>query len=102
MSIAIKDNSVQARSLSPQLLLAVVVADGVLAEHGVQTVITSLNDGTHGDTSLHYAGCAVDLRTHGLKDPAAVVQEIKRRLNIDWDVLLESTHIHIEYQPRRR
>ena len=103
----LKDDSVQIFGLSPQIIFAAYVADEVYKLYGIETgaTITSGSDGEHSDTSLHYAGNAIDVRTKHLPDsvsPATIAREIKARLNIDFDVLVEPTHIHIEYQPRKR
>ena len=101
----LKSNNIQTSGIRPELLFAVMVADEVYTEHGAELVITSFNDGAHSLTSLHYAGCAFDCRTSNLggddyaKD---VAEEIKQRLNIDYDVIFEGNHIHCEFQPRRR
>jgi len=101
----LKDNSVSLGGLTSNLLFAIVVAEGVYNSHGVELVITSCNDGKHSTTSLHYAGSAVDIRSRNLPEditPQEVVGDIRQRLSIDFDVIEESDHIHIEYQPRRR
>lgn len=99
-----KDNSVEPKDLSVQLLVALISADQVYQGYGAEVVITSLNDAIHSETSLHYVGQAVDIRIWNLKGVTAsqVAEEIKKRLTIDYDVVVESDHIHIEYQPRRR
>lgn len=100
-----KDKSIDPKSLQPQLLLALMVAQKVYDEHGTDLIITSLNDGKHSKRSLHYAGAAVDLRTFTLPSEEikqTVKDKIQARLNQDYDVVLESTHIHIEYQPEYR
>ena len=89
-------------ALRPELLLALVIAERVFEEFDYECVVTSLNDSAHSDTSLHYAGAAVDLRTRHMKDDAQILTEkIRRNLTNDYDVILELNHIHIEYQPRR-
>ena len=100
----LKSDTVSFQSLAPQLVLALVVANEVYNEYGVELVITSANDSGHGPSSLHYAGAAVDLRTRTLKeeDRQEVRDKIQEKLNIDFDVVLESDHIHLEYQPKRR
>lgn len=81
-----------------------------------ELVITSGSEMSayHSRTSLHYCGCAFDLRiwrTH--KEPTALkqankVREIARAycvklgIPVDWiDVVLEDDHIHVEIQPKR-
>ena len=105
MSIQVKDNSIKIHGIAPELLFGLIVADQVYTEIGVDLVVTSLNDGRHSSTSLHYSGAAADLRTRNIPagiDPKDVAADIKERLGIDFDVICESDHIHLEYQPRRR
>lgn len=98
-----KDDSINPAGIRPELVLALFIADQVYAIHGTELVITSLVDGRHSHTSLHYAGCAADLRTRNLPESKrqTVAEEIKARLNRHYDVLFEGDHIHMEYQPRR-
>jgi len=100
----IKDNSVKIHGIRPELVFALNVANDIYAKHGQELVITSLNDGKHSSTSLHYSGCAADLRINYFNKTLAktVRLDIDKRLGIDYDVILESDHIHIEYQPRKR
>jgi hypothetical protein len=68
-------------------------------------VVTSVNDGSHSYSSLHYSGCAADLRIRNLPEhtmPEDVANEIKERLGKDFDVIVEKDHIHMEYQPKKR
>ena len=92
--------------LMPQLLLALMVADQVWADNGQELVVTSLNDSKHSRTSLHYAGCAADLRTRYFDpDQVETIAELLREAlgNCpDYDVVVESDHIHLEWQPKRR
>ena len=98
---------VVSRGLSNEILLAIMVANEVYAEMRVDLVITSLADGEHSEKSKHHRGDAVDIRTRNLPggsrgDTAKrVSDEIRARLGVHYDVVLESTHIHIEYDPRR-
>ncbi len=99
----LKDNSINPIGMTSGLLLGLTAANEVYASHGIDMVVTSLNDATHSVTSLHYSGNAADLRILDLGsiNPQTIVFEIKKRLNIHYDVILEHDHIHIEYQPRR-
>ena len=98
------------RGINPQgirseLLLALVVADGVWSKHGQNLVITSLNDSRHSRTSLHYSGQAADLRTRYFDDSIKmrVADDLRDALgnHPDYDIILESDHVHLEYQPKR-
>ena len=94
---------VQLLGLSPQILLAIIVARQVYADRNIDTTtITSVTDSQHSPTSLHHVGHAVDLRTRNIPMPLrpAVAADLKRCLGAEYDVVLEDTHIHIEWQPK--
>jgi len=66
---------------------------------GEELTITSTFEGTHSAGSLHYANLAIDIR----RPPCGlgyVRANIARKLGDAYDVILESTHIHIEYDPK--
>ena len=97
-----KDKSIKLASLRPQTVVGMIVCDGVYADEGVECVCTSVNDGRHSYGSLHKSGQAFDLRSRTLADPYATVEEIKRRMPGDFDVIyeLDPPHIHVEWQPK--
>lgn len=64
----------------------------------VELVITSTYEGTHSAGSFHYSDEAVDIRR--ANKPDVVVQELRRELGPDYDVVLQNSHIHIEYDPK--
>jgi hypothetical protein len=79
-----------------------IAAEDVWRDLGRQeVVITSALDGCHSAASLHPYGRAVDLRTRVLRgiDVALAVDMLRERLGDDYDVVLEPTHIHVEYDP---
>ncbi len=100
----LKNDNVSLSDLVPQMVVGLMMANEVYNEYDVDMVWTSSNDSNHALTSLHYSGNAVDLRTRTLRaeDKQRVRHKIKEKLNIDFDVVLEPDHIHLEYQPRRR
>jgi len=91
-------------------------------------VVTSGNDGRHGAYSKHYSGAALDVRVYGARrggidvDVArrggiaselgasfaelqkASAQRWRKRLanvlGLDFDVVLERDHLHVEYDPK--
>lgn len=99
-----KDATISMQSLQPQLLLALVIVDQVMQSHRGEAIITSLNDAKHSYTSLHYSGCAADLRSYIFTDKDRVLSDCKIALGHtpDIDMILESDHFHIEYQPKYR
>jgi hypothetical protein len=90
--------------IKPELAIALQIASLVWLQNNQSLVVTSLNDSKHSHTSLHFAGCAADLRTWGFPDAAVVVDQLREALgnNPDYDVVLEKDHIHLEYQPKLR
>ena len=98
----IKDDSVKLAGIRPETVVAMIIADQVYASHDKAFVITSVTDGKHSNTSLHYIGCAFDCRIYDDINNEALRDEIKGKLNVDFDVVLEKSHIHVEYQPRWR
>lgn len=93
---------VKLAGVKTEIMFAVLVADQVYREVGKDVVITSVTDGTHSANSLHYKGLAVDLRTSYLteQEKKFAVEQLKVRLGAEFDVVLESTHIHIEFDPK--
>jgi len=81
----------------------VQVANDVYNMYGQELVITSVCDGKHSYTSLHYTGCAFDcrIRYFTTDEQLNVALDIQNRLGKDFDVIAETDHIHIEYQPRK-
>ena len=64
--------------------------------------VTSAVDGTHGIGSLHYVGYAADVRIWGIIDDylPQFTEGLSEALGEEFDVVLESDHIHIEFQPK--
>jgi hypothetical protein len=73
-------------------------------------VITSANDGTHKDGSLHYKSAALDVRTKNFPDEPtkqSFLTALRQELGeADFDFVYEdpggvNQHVHIEYDPRK-
>ena len=96
---------VRVLGIRPEVVIAMVVANGIWARNGAELVVTSAIDGAHMRASKHYTGCAVDLRTHGLTAPEEAVKGLKEALGDDYDVILEgrgdpNEHCHEEFDPK--
>jgi len=62
-----------------------------------ELVITSTFEGTHSERSLHYANLAVDIRSY--KKWKEVRKALRDKLGLEYDIIAEPDHIHIEYDP---
>ena len=67
--------------------------------------ITSANDGQHMDGSLHYKNRAFDIRIKNLigdvhSTARLWAAKISLALGLDYDVILEEDHIHVEFDPK--
>jgi hypothetical protein len=92
--------SVDLRGITPQMAIAYTIACHIYWERcQVRCVITSASDGVHGPNSLHYKGKALDLRTNNIPRHAlpALHADLKTALGPQFDVVLESDHIHLEH-----
>jgi len=100
--------------IGPGLAPYVSTIGDVFDSFGFDSRITHIRDGKHSDGSLHYVGDALDIIWLPY-DPLApgVAEEIKlelyRKLNGftksaglrgNYDIVYESSHFHIEYQPK--
>ena len=95
------NEQVSISNLTPAMSLGAVIVAGVYYSMGLVCEITSGRDGKHKVRSLHYSGNALDFRTRTV--PAQLQEElvgkIRRALGQDFQVVLEPTHLHVEYQP---
>lgn len=67
--------------------------------------VTSANDGEHMVGSKHFLNHAFDIRIWNIQGDAhskarVWVERMARVLGLDYDVILESDHIHAEYDPK--
>jgi len=95
--------------MQPEIMIALMVAKDVFAEHGIDLCITSGVEGEHGPRSKHYEGKAVDLRRRDIKTQVIaelILEKLQERLNGSkgnfkgqFDIVLEKTHYHLEFDP---
>ncbi|HDO25854.1 MAG TPA: hypothetical protein ENG95_04345 [Nitrospirae bacterium] len=70
----------------------------VFKKYGEEAVITSTVEGNHSASSLHYEGLAVDIRLP-VNNLQAIMKDLRLELNGDYDIILEASHFHVEYDP---
>ncbi len=94
---------VRLTGIRPELLIAVIAAERVYEEAGHDFTITACIEGKHSTGSLHYSGAAIDVRTRDM--PSAEVEKLAARirecLGGDFDVVIETDHLHLEHHPKQ-
>lgn len=97
-------DGVEISGLHPGMIRALPIICRVLGSYKSPAVCTSGTDGDHMDGSLHYEHKALDWRIWYIERwlMQGVITDLKAELGEDYDVVLESTHIHIEYDKRGR
>ena len=108
---------VKLAGIKPEMAMGFTVIASVFEAHGIPCVVSSGLDSVHAaksarhPRSLHYEGLALDLRLPGRwtgtawrdkSDPAidrAVHAALAAALGPEFDVVLEATHIHVEFDP---
>lgn len=107
-SVDVKSAGVKISKLHPKMEAAIVAVAGAAKQLGLpKPVITSGNDSTHKDGSLHYQGRALDFRANNIAMSAGEKfrVEVANRLGGEYDVLFEvfmnaaNNHLHVEYDP---
>jgi len=85
--------------LNREIRRALNVVNRLFMAHGQEAVVTSTYGGNHSAGSLHYANDAIDIR---LPDPpiAGLVNRLRVNLGPDFDIVKESDHIHVEFDPK--
>jgi hypothetical protein len=86
----------------PKNLVIAAAAINAASGLGFDVWITSGVDGAHKHNSKHYTYDALDIRRFNI--PAKLLDtyltQLRGRLGKDYDVVLESDHIHVEYDPK--
>lgn len=99
--LSIKEG-VRLSGIRPEMAIALQVAASAYAEMGHDAIVTSVCEGQHGRGSRHFSGCAIDLRTRHVDADVQMIlaKKVGAALGDDFDVVLESTHLHIEFDPK--
>ena len=94
---------VKIRGVVPELAFMMPAINDIVSQYDTieGCVITSVTDGKHGKGSRHYIGCAMDIRTRNMTSPQQLACKLALKVDLgnDFDVVLESNHIHLEYDP---
>jgi hypothetical protein len=101
ITVGFKDG-VELKTARPEVLEAIQVCAELSLDYTDTTmVVTSIADGHHGANSLHRFGLAFDVRTYywGRQTQEEMAKRFQDALGNDFDVVLESDHIHVEYDP---
>lgn len=100
MALSIKPG-VDFTKIHSRIVAILPTLERIWAKYGKDLVITSARDGKHRLDSFHYKGKAIDCRTRYFDAQAchAVLSEAQAALGGDFDVVLESDHIHVELDP---
>ncbi len=96
-------NTVDFRILKPQLAVLLLVVDQQNPRPDLGTLVTSISDDAPGrlPNSLHKVGLALDLHLLPTKElNEEWTRCIKFILGPQWDIVLESDHIHCEFDPK--
>lgn len=95
---------VDATDVRHYVWFALGMAEAISRNAGVgEITVTSLRDGKHSPKSLHYKGLAADIRTRhmSLEERKDVFTQLRTWLDpLGFDTVLESDHIHTEYDPK--
>lgn len=93
---------VSINGIKPEALYAMNVADRLYEKFDHDCVITAGVEGSHSRASKHYIGHAFDSRTRDFPDPDKKIlrDKLSEALGPDFDVVLEKTHLHVEFDPK--
>ena len=97
-----KDNTVNVTGLKPEIVKILGTVWKVATElNGInyELVITSAKDGQHKTGSKHYSGEAIDIRSRDMRNKVGLKRRLQEEIGKDYDIVIEETHIHIEYDP---
>lgn len=91
------------RHVTPKSLMIAAAAINAATQLNAEwdVIITHGMDGQHMEGSLHYEGAAIDLRISNIPQHmrASYIATLKARLGTKFDVVRESDHIHVEFDP---
>lgn len=81
--------------------VALGIVNKIYESHNQEVVVTSTYEGNHSASSLHYGNDAFDVR-FPVQFPGTVLAGVRAALGPEYDLVEETDHIHIEYDPKLR
>lgn len=85
--------------LRPEIRKKLTGIAAICKQIAEELVITSTFEGNHSEGSLHYANLAIDIRRPE-EGKAYIRVQLGDLLGPDYDIVFESDHVHIEYDPK--
>ena len=90
--------------LREEIRYAILVVSYVLDENKLHGTLTHGNDGEHMVGSLHYKNRAIDVDWAPWDGPPTDIELVRDTVALilgdDYDVVAESTHLHVEHDPK--
>ena len=88
--------------IDPRMWEAVPKIKVCFEQYGVDCIITCGRNGKHSAQSKHYYGQALDFRTRMLTggQKAKLFADVEAALGNNFDVVLEKTHLHVEFDQK--
>lgn len=94
-----KAPGVDTSRLRKEIRQAMWAADFVCWRYGEELVITSCFEGLHKEGSLHFKNRAFDMRSPRTY-LNSIVDDLREFIGPDFDVVVESDHVHVEHDPK--
>ena len=94
-------NGVVFKAFPREIIAVILVLSEISFDMEKDIWITSGSEGKHSAKSLHYKDLALDIRTRDFNKAEVyrVKNMLEKELGEEYDVVIEKTHIHIEYDP---
>lgn len=92
-------SDVKLLGFKPEMIIALLISEPILATYGQELVVTSGTDSKHSKNSRHYIGYGVDLRSRDI-DPEeidACSAELTNALGSEFYCAYEHNHFHIQF-----
>ena len=91
------------RGIAPEMCIAHTLLCFLFARHNIAVRLSSGTESRHRTASLHYIGHAIDVSFRNIPQKliSLLHAEMKSVLGDEFDVVAETTHFHVEFQPKK-